>query len=291
MIQKSGIAAMKQIERNRKNFLKYGLPDNLINKLIQQGYTVDKVRSATKNDLGQFLSKEETDIAKERTKRQQIPDEVFARLVTETELSCCFCWNIGEEKPIIIHHIDEYNRTQDNSFNNLIVLCLNHHAEVHTKREISRQNYPKIRLLNQKEKWIEAVSQYRAGNRPAPGEESESPKINVVNSPYSITTVNQKGDNIVYQASPHFSRSLTDDQKRRILSTLKSFSIVKVSIRFEYGAETNEFVQMIKHFLEDNGFEVYVHSVMQSEIPRNEFAIKRHPQDQAFARITVGSII
>ncbi|MGA1871817.1 MAG: hypothetical protein ACMUJM_25110 [bacterium] len=95
---------MKREEKSRENFLKYGLSDDLIAKLIIEGYTVSKVRSASKNDLMKFLTREEAKNVIEKIKRQPIPDNVFERLVNETELSCCFCWNILKEKPIIIHH-------------------------------------------------------------------------------------------------------------------------------------------------------------------------------------------
>ena len=105
---------MKQIEKNRESFLKYGLSDDLITKLIREDSTVSKVRSASKKDLMKFLSREEAESVKEKIKRQPIPDNVFERLVNETELHCCFCWDIFNEEPIIIHHIN-------NGINHLII--------------------------------------------------------------------------------------------------------------------------------------------------------------------------
>ena len=77
---------MKQAAKNRENLLKYGLSDDLIEKLIRKDYTVSKVRSASKNDLRKSLSSEEAENVKEKIKRQPIPDNVFERLVSETEL-------------------------------------------------------------------------------------------------------------------------------------------------------------------------------------------------------------
>lgn len=188
---------MKRIEKNRENFLKYGLSDEVTEKLINNSYTVSKIRPASIKDLSNFLSEEEAKDVKNKIARQPIADDVFERLVKETELHCCFCWDIKKEQPIIIHHIEEYNQTQDNNYNNLIVLCLNHHGEIHTKRQISQQNFPKIRQLDQKEKWIEALRDYRAGKRSAPGSETKDDNINVVNSPGAIVTKNQTGNNVI----------------------------------------------------------------------------------------------
>ena len=164
---------MNQINKNTETFLKYGVSEEIANKLVTAGYTVSKVRPASKKDFDKILNSNEVDDLFLKVKRRPILDDIYERLVKETELHCCFCWNILEEKPVIIHHIDEYNKTQDNSFNNLIVLCLNHHGDVHTKREISQQNFSKIRLLSQKEKWIEVLIEYRKGNIPAPGSETK----------------------------------------------------------------------------------------------------------------------
>jgi hypothetical protein len=186
---------MKQRDKNIETFLKYGVSEDIADRLVTAGYTASKVQPASKKDFDKILNSDEVDDLFLKVKRQPIPDDIYERLVKETELHCCFCWNIIEEKPVIIHHIDEYNQTQDNSFNNLIVLCLNHHGEVHTKREISQQNFSKIRLLSQKEKWIEALIEYRKGNRPAPGSETKGSTQNVSNSPNSIITQHQVGDN------------------------------------------------------------------------------------------------
>ena len=77
-------------------------------------------------------------------------------------------------------------------------MCLNHHGEVHTKREISQQNYSKIRLITQKQNWIEALSEYRKGLRPAPGSETKGSTQYITNSPNSIITQNQTGNNYLF---------------------------------------------------------------------------------------------
>ena len=164
---------MRQFEINKTTLLKYGISEDLIDKIIAKGFTKTKLEIMKNEELKKVFLDSEIDIIKERLCRQPIPDNIYNRLVQETELHCPFCWNLKEDPPIVIHHIGPYNETQDNSYNNLIVLCLNHHGEVHTKREISQNNYPRIKLLTRKEEWIEALKEFKAGNRAAPGVESE----------------------------------------------------------------------------------------------------------------------
>ena len=170
---------MKRFEKNKETLLKYGFSDETADLLILKGYTKTKLSTASKKELLEDFPEDIVNEIKEKTVRQPIPEDVFDKLVKETELHCPFCWNYKEELPIIIHHIDPYNETQDNTYHNLIVLCLNHHAEVHTKREISQNNFPKARLLTKKEEWIQALKEYKTGNRPAPGEETDNNKSKI----------------------------------------------------------------------------------------------------------------
>lgn len=282
---------MKRIEKNRENFLKYCIPDDIISKLLDENYTLTKIRVATKIDLLKFLKPEEIEEVQEKIKRQPIPDDVFEKLVRDTEFHCCFCWDITEEKPVIIHHIDEYNETQDNSYDNLSVLCLNHHGDVHTIRKISQQNFPKVRQQNQKANWIKELSEYRAGNRPAPGSETKKHVITVTNSPGAIVTNNQVGNNVIYNISANFSRVLTIEMKNQILVTLTKLVVTSVTIRFVESSETKEYVGFLSEFLKSNGYNVFSNGVLFSEIQRNEFTIEKHPSDVTFAKITIGSIV
>jgi hypothetical protein len=63
---------------------------------------------------------------------------------------------------------------------------------------LKSQTRSKIRLLTQKESWIEALRDYRSGKRAAPGSEEKS-KINVINSPGAIISQNQTGGQIAHK--------------------------------------------------------------------------------------------
>jgi hypothetical protein len=107
----------------------------------------------------------------------------------------------------------------------------------------------------------------------------------------SIIQKNVFGDNIIYSVSPDFTRQLTDELQREILSTLSELNVSAVAIRFELGSETGEYVLKISQFLDKHGFKVYSNRVMMSEITRNEFSIQKHPSDSQVAIMKIGPLI
>ena len=101
------------------------------------------------------------------------------------------------------------------------------------------------------------------------------------------------GNNVINLVSDpsSFYRELTDGSKRKILDFLELNDLTSVVIRFEFTAESSELVQKINQFLLENNYKVYITSVMQSEIIRNQFTIERHPSDDTFAFIKIGSVV
>lgn len=107
----------------------------------------------------------------------------------------------------------------------------------------------------------------------------------------SIIQKNIFGDNIIYNVSPDFTRELTIELEKEIISTLKYLNVSSVSIRFEYSSETAQFVEIVSRFLQNNGFGVFANGVMMSEIQRNEFSIQKHPSDPNFAILKIGTLL
>ena len=62
---------------------------------------------------------------------------------------------------MVIHHIVPYYKTQDNSYDNLVVLCLNHHGLAHTKSDLGQPPLPPDVLKQKKQDWIEYVSHFK----------------------------------------------------------------------------------------------------------------------------------
>ncbi|WP_066044497.1 HNH endonuclease signature motif containing protein [Bathymodiolus septemdierum thioautotrophic gill symbiont] len=64
--------------------------------------------------------------------RPKIPKAIENRLLYESAYACVVCQSDGCH----IHHIDQDH--SNNKENNLVVLCIKHHDEAHTKRQLSK---------------------------------------------------------------------------------------------------------------------------------------------------------
>jgi hypothetical protein len=106
----------------------------------------------------------------------------------------------------------------------------------------------------------------------------------------SIIQKNVFGDNIIYNVPPIYSRQLTTELQKEIISVLESNNIKGIMVRFEHGGETGEFANKIAQFLIDNNYTARTMGVMASEIQRNEFSIQRNPGDPTWAFIKIGPI-
>lgn len=153
------------------NLLGAGLNSELAQKVVAADFSLTKLREAPKQELIQHFDDHEVELIWKVVRRKPIPPDTLQRLVEECSWKCCVCWNYQEDSPIIIHHIEEHSKTGDDSYDNLVILCLNHHAMAHSKWEISRHPLPSERIRTLKREWIEALAEFKAGLRPAPGRE------------------------------------------------------------------------------------------------------------------------
>lgn len=152
------------------NLIRSGVTCELAERVIEKGLSLSRVKQTSKTELLKHFTEEEVVVLLD-LKRKPIPQETIDRLFDESAARCCLCWRWEEPPPLIIHHIVEHTKTQDDNYENLVLLCLNHHAEVHTVSKLSRHNKPPNYIVTQKTKWIRAVTEYQAGRRPAPGSE------------------------------------------------------------------------------------------------------------------------
>lgn len=161
---------MKQDTRKINNLIKTGVPCDLAEKVVSKGFSLTTIKRANKSDLAQHFKPDEVS-ALLNLKRKPIPQDVVDRLFQESDGKCCICWNFDSGSPVIIHHIEEHSKTQDDSYENLVLICLNHHAKAHSRWEMSRHPLPSSLIRSKKSEWVHAVAEYLAGRRPAPGRE------------------------------------------------------------------------------------------------------------------------
>ncbi len=89
-------------------------------------------------------------------KRKKISGSLEAKLLVESHCTCNVCWH---SKEVEIHHIVPVELGGENTEANLIVVCLNCHSAVHTKKDMARNLKPKTLLLY-KETWLDLLKRY-----------------------------------------------------------------------------------------------------------------------------------
>jgi len=163
-------------DRKLRNLLAVGLPSALAAKAVSKGFSLTRLKQASKRELQRAFERNEVRDLKTAVARRAIPGETIERLITECGWKCCLCWRFRDEQCVVIHHIEKHAQTQDDSFDNLVVLCLQHHALAHSTWEICRHPAPPDLIRQRKAEWIAAVREFKAGERGAPGHEGEGPK-------------------------------------------------------------------------------------------------------------------
>lgn len=140
--------------RTKNAFLSRGIDSNLANELINKKFNLSKLKLKTEDELINLGLSE--NIAKNILKEQRppIPENTVIKLLYESKRTCCVCRD--NKKSIIIHHINEWHLSKDHSEENLVVLCLEHHNEAHTKKGLSL-NLSEKQILKFKERWIKEV--------------------------------------------------------------------------------------------------------------------------------------
>ncbi len=163
---------MNKNERKIVKLMQYGLDSKLAQTLVNRGYGVSKLRDIKQAELAAILDdREQARNIKKAITRDPIPEDILQRLITECDWLCCFCWNVDKRLPVVVHHIKPYEKTQDNSYDNLVVLCPTDHALVHSKSDLTRSSHPPQLIKQKKSEFIEAIRLAKAGEQPFPGRE------------------------------------------------------------------------------------------------------------------------
>ncbi len=159
-----------------------GLSSEIAKKAAKKGLTIEKLSTLSQKESIQAFGYYENGSVEgasvsEAVKRKPISPETVKKLVSESDWKCCMCWDISKETPVIIHHINFHSKTNDDSYENLVVLCPNHHALAHSNWSISRHPLPPELLKERKNNWTQAIAEFKKGLRPAPTKESAKQDI------------------------------------------------------------------------------------------------------------------
>lgn len=136
--------------------LQYGVANDLAEKAAAAGLTVTKIRALSQKDMIAKcgLSKDEAVQLKTAVERVPIDAEVVQLLLDNSNYLCNACKG-DKSHAYIIHHIEEYAVSQDNSYNNLVVLCPNDHDLAH--RGGLTMGITQDQLRKSKSKWEKLV--------------------------------------------------------------------------------------------------------------------------------------
>jgi len=116
--------------RTYRALLGVGFDTDLIARVEAHGHTVSALRSVSKKVLQANYSQSDVALIQERIHRAAIPDGIVDAVLDASDRVCCFCRDGISSRPFQIHHAVEYSKTQDNSFENLVLMCPNHHQTI-----------------------------------------------------------------------------------------------------------------------------------------------------------------
>lgn len=140
------------------HFIKYGVASDLAQKAVNSGLSLAMVRATSLEKLQSLhnLSLGESKNLKKAVERQPIDTKILNALLYNSLFKCNVCE--GTSGPwYIIHHIEAHSNTQDNRYDNLIVLCPNHHASAHGAAGLA-QTLSASQLKQLKRRWELGVS-------------------------------------------------------------------------------------------------------------------------------------
>ena len=160
-------------------YIQYGVPSDIAQDLIQKGVPVTTFRATSAANLE---SKFEIDprvikIVKPLITRQPIDEDVVNRLLEESNFTCCCCKGI-KSNSYVIHHIEEYSKSQDNSYSNLVVLCPACHDLAHRGSGLTNLLTTEQILIN-KENWKKQVEKHNAEAAARSGKISDADYLNI----------------------------------------------------------------------------------------------------------------
>lgn len=165
---------MQRDERKIINLISYGIDSALAKYLVSEGYGVTRIRGTSIKELTDLIGNEKAKAVKAALNREPIQEETVSKLVDECDWKCCICFDVNIIRPVIIHHIVKYSKTQDNNYDNLVVLCPDHHSYAHSKSELTGDLLPANVIRIRKKEFSDAISGWKEGLRPAPGREGNS---------------------------------------------------------------------------------------------------------------------
>lgn len=121
-------------------YLKYGISSDVALKLEALGLSVTAFRNTNITQLVDTYNLEKAEVSwiKRCITRQAIDSVVIQSLLENSNFVCCCCKGVKSDS-YIIHHIEEYEISQNNEYDNLAILCPNDHDLAHSKSNLTNK--------------------------------------------------------------------------------------------------------------------------------------------------------
>lgn len=153
------------MNHKEKNLLKYGIPMSLVEMLLEADLSVSTIRATSISNLvtRYGLTEVNAGYIKKCIARAGIDLAILDQLLLNNNFTCCCCLGTKGHS-VIVHHIEEHHTSQDNSYDNLAVLCPVCHDLAHSSRALTL-TISKSQVRQAKKSWEEACMHRRAGDR------------------------------------------------------------------------------------------------------------------------------
>jgi len=137
--------------RTNKALLGYGIDSNLANQLVQGGYSVASLKTLPLEALiGLGLSTLQAKVIL-TPERPSIPVATLNAVLYKARWTCCICRD--HKRGIVVHHLSPWSESKSHDEDNLVVLCVDHHDEAHTLRQMSLTLTPD-RIRKARSRWL-----------------------------------------------------------------------------------------------------------------------------------------
>jgi len=142
-----------------EKYIQYGVSNEVATDLAKRGISLTTFKNTSiKNLVEKYgLELNTVQFVKKCVKREAIQQEIIQLLLDNSNYVCCLCKS--NKDGYIIHHILEYSTNQDNSYDNLAVLCPNHHDLAHRQGIALTNRITPEQIKESKRKWEDEVRQ------------------------------------------------------------------------------------------------------------------------------------
>lgn len=140
------------------SLIAYGISQNLAAKAVERKLSITQIRALSRvNLVDKFcFSIDEAEELSSAVNRKPIDDDIVFLLLKNLNSLCCVC-KADKGKTYIIHHIKPYTESQDNRYENLVVLCPTCHDLAHRRTGLTL-GVPSAQLRKLKNDWEKDVA-------------------------------------------------------------------------------------------------------------------------------------